>query len=204
MRSAIFRRRPREIDYKGRDHVRANRHSVLRFLQILVLVMLAGWTIVGHTILINITGFSAWRLGGFGMYGEPGGRYLAVAVIRCSTKGDCDFASQSAGAIAPRATPGGTISIFDAYHEENTLRWGRDVVLSFGPTGLERRNQQAFETAIYFPTIGNATRLIRLLPREACPTHCIVAHYRQRVSLLARLLEVDSRVFFVPSTGNAK
>lgn len=167
---------------------------LLNGIQVALMVALAMWTLVGHTILVNVTGYSAWRLGGFGMYGEPGSRYVAIAVVRCSDAASCDFAARSASSLRTRVVPG-TLSVFDALTERNTLKWAADMQFASSAQGERAKNRDSYIDMVTFPNAKHARQLLQRLPEAACPEHCVVGHYRQRVSLLSRKVAVDTRVF---------
>lgn len=163
-----------------------------------VLGGLVVWTLVIHTVLVGVTGFSAWRLGGFAMYGEPGSPYLAASVVACDSGSSCRAVRDGANGVLSHVRTGRRIPVFSVTRRSGRGRGQVDVHhVMDAPEAVSRRWSAALKAFRTFPTQDSATGLVALLGAEACPRRCVVFHHRQRVSLLRGRAAVESRPFEV-------
>ena len=163
------------------------RADFFRRAQWALLVLLTLWVGV-HTVVIWNTGWSAWRLGGLGMYSEPAGRrWWTAAIVECQSAG-CRSELRDVQALGPRIResfvllrpePGGGYSSF----EDEEMDTPGDVSATL----------RGFTT---FPSANNARRLVRATIEQRCAPYLAI-RYRQRVSLISRRAYVQARPFVV-------
>lgn len=164
------------------------RAALCRRAQWALLVLLALWVAI-HTIVIWNTGWSAWRLGGLGMYSEPSGRrYWAAAIVECRSPGcrtelraaeDLAVLIRNESLVFLRQGPEGRYESF----EDEEMDTPGDVSASL----------RSFTT---FPSANNARRLVRASLVQRCEPYLAV-RYRQRVSMFSRRAFVEARPFVV-------
>lgn len=160
----------------------------LRRAQWALLILLSLWVAV-HTVIVWNTGWSAWRLGGLGMYSEPSGRrYWAAVVVECRSAGcrtelraapDLGLLVRNESLVFLRHEPDGSYESFEVDEDE-------------APGDVDE-TLRSFTT---FPSANNARRLVRASLERQCAGHLAV-RYRQRVSLVSRRAYLDARPFVV-------
>lgn len=174
----------------------SGRRTFLTSIHYLILAALAIWTLVAHTAMVHATGYTAWKLGGFGMYGEPTIRHVAIAAIRCDDDPGCRFARTSAESAAARLQRGAPISLFSISGRDGTLQ-----SLTQGPLPAEDTSLASPRSVVprfkSFPNAHNARRVAALLGGDSCRPRCLVVHYRQRAFVLRGELSVETRAFEV-------
>lgn len=169
--------------------VNPRRAAVFRRAQWTLLVLLSLWVAV-HTVVIWNTGWSAWRLGGLGMYTEPSGRrYWAAALVECRTAG-CRSELRDAKALALR------VESFDLLRHQPDGEYESVEIDEMDTPGDVSETLRSFYT---FPSDDNARRLVRATIERPCAPYLAV-RYRQRVSLISRRAYVDARPFVVSAT----
>lgn len=145
------------------------------------------WVAV-HTVLIWQTGWTSWRLGGFGMYAEPSLEYRGTAIVVCKQAECLDVVSDVAF-FAPlrdfdvpllEPTPSGR-----ARYRLIGSRPGRFGELGFAVAAFRRH-----------PTRWHAEGLVRERLAAACGPYLVVL-YTQHVSMITRKATVESRPFVV-------
>ena len=165
--------------------MKAGRAVHLRRAQLALLGLLALWVAI-HTVFIWSTDWSAWRLGGLGMYSQPGRRYAAAALVQCRSNG-CRSELRSANVFASRI------------RDESLLLLHREPDGPYEPFELEEVEtpgdvSDSLRNFLTFPGAGSARRLVRATIAQPCGSYLVV-RYRQRVSMFTRRSFVESRPF---------
>lgn len=162
-------------------------NRILRRVQLGVLVALAVWVAV-HTVLVWQTGWTSWRLGGFGMYAEPSLEYRGTAIVVCGQSTCLDVTSDIRHFMPLRdfevpllvPTPSG-----EARYRLVSSRPARFGELGFALADFRR-----------MATRSHAEALVRERLSAACGPYLVVL-YTQHVSMISRKATIESRPFVV-------
>lgn len=158
----------------------------MRALQRFVIGAVVVWVAI-HTVLIWSTGWSAWRLGGFGMYTEGGWYFWAASIVACGEP-SCDNEKDDIQAFMPvrntsvpvlRSTPG-----------------GKAPYMLVDAAKAPRAVSKVLNSFEHFPSSWNARALLRSRLDSPCGPY-LVAHYRQRLSLISKKEWVKARPYVV-------
>lgn len=158
--------------------------AALRLVQHALLVVLVAWVGV-HTVVIGVTGWSAWRLGGMAMYAVPTRNYRAASVVACGSP-ECRFARERMMRAAEEAADPYVTPLLQ------TTRTGDFEVVASGRVS-PRKVVRDFLT---FPTAEAARTLVGSVVARPRGDY-LVTHHRQRVSMPGRVASVDEMVFVV-------
>jgi hypothetical protein len=163
----------------------------LRRAQHVVIGLLVAWIAV-HTVIIWQTGWSAWRLGGLGMYTESGVPYRAASIVACAEPG-CEQERRDVQKFAPLKNA--SIPLLRSTPNDKTPYELVDVESAHG------RLLNALGHFERFPGTRNARALLRARLAHPCGPY-LVAWYKQHVSMISRTASVAARsyVVTVPTT----
>jgi hypothetical protein len=167
--------------------------SALRRIQYALLVLLVAWVAV-HTVWVWRSGWSAWRLGGMGMYAVPTRNYSAAVIVLCRGA-DCRSERRHAARFAGAVREAGGVPVLRARPAAGDF----EVVNVDDADGEEALALRRFEL---FPREDSAEHfIVTMLLRAECGPYLAV-HYRQRVSLIRRVATIETRAFEVTLEGD--